>query len=471
MPLHAQSREYPTWLNAYFGHQEYQGDVGDEFFTFDLGAQWAGGIGVSQYLGRYLDLDFTVTYGKLDYKNFNIPDSPLISRFQFEKNFLNFNTLLKFRPLRDPKTVQPFFGTGFGLTSVWGNSYRITSITPRERQEVASNPKTAIQIPLQLGTDIRISKNISASVNATYNRVFADGIDGRGGDYDFDGRNHDDYIVYSVGMKIGVNKTDDSDRDGIPDKNDLCPGKYGTSFWGCPDTDGDRIPDNEDACPDAPGSSTLSGCPDSDRDGVPDHRDQCVNRAGSFDNNGCPGDSDGDGISDDMDACPNVAGDQANNGCPEDADGDGIINTDDDCPQEAGTATYNGCPEPEERQLDEDVQQDLENIIESLQFNVSSSNINPASYDELNRLAEIMLNDSDLRLIIRGHTDNTGNTNANLELSVNRANAVKDYLVQQGVGASRIAAFGYGETRPIASNDTQEGRERNRRVELDLYYQ
>ena len=135
-----------------------------------------------------------------------------------------------------------------------------------------------------------------------------------------------------------------------------------------------------------------------------------------------------------MDACPEVAGDRANNGCPEDADGDGIINTEDECPQEAGPASNNGCPEPEKRELEEEVRQDLENIIERLQFNVNSSNIN-------------------------------------LELSVNRANAVKDYLVQQGVQAGRIAAFGYGETRPIASNDTQEGRERNRRVELDLYYQ
>ncbi|MDY6868487.1 MAG: OmpA family protein, partial [Chloroflexota bacterium] len=409
--------------------------MGDEFYEFDIGAQWSGGIGISQYLGRYFDLDFTVTYGKLDYKNFNIPDSPLISRYQFEKNFLNLNSLLKFRPLRDPKTVQPFLGTGFGISNFWGTNYRITSITPRELQELPSDPKTAFQLPLQLGTDIRISEKVSATLNATYNRVFSDGIDGRGGDFDFDGRNHDDFIVYSVGLKVGVNKTNDGDQDGVPDKNDLCPDKYGTSFWGCPDSDGDTIPDNEDACPAAAGSRAQNGCPDSDQDGIPDHRDQCVQTAGTFENDGCPGDTDGDGIPDNEDACPDVVGDQSNNGCPEDADNDGIINIDDECPQEAGTEANNGCPEPEQRKLDDNVQQDLENIIESLQFNVSSSNIDPASYDELNRLAEIMQEDTELRLIIRGHTDNTGNTNANLELSVNRANAVKNYLVQQGVDA------------------------------------
>lgn len=469
--LQAQSREQPTWLSAYFGHQEYKGDVGNEFFKFNIGADWAGGIGVSQYLGRYLDLDFAVTYGKLDYKNFNLPDSPLISRYQFEKNFLNVNALLKYRPLRDPKTVQPFVGTGFGIMPVWGKHYRITSITPRELNEVASNNKTAFQFPVQVGTDIRITEKLSATVHATYNRTFSDGIDGRGGDFDVDGRDHDDFIVYSVGVKVGVNKTKDSDGDGIPDKDDLCPDRYGTSFWGCPDSDGDGIPDNEDACPSEPGSQALNGCPDSDGDGIPDHRDKCPNSAGNFNNEGCPADSDGDGITDDIDACPEVVGDRSNNGCPEDADGDGISNTEDECPQEAGPASNNGCPEPEKKELEENVKQDLQNIIESLQFNVNSSNINPSSYDELNRLAKIMQEDPDLRLIIRGHTDNTGNPNNNLELSVNRANAVKDYLVQQGVEVGRIAAFGYGETRPIASNDTEEGRETNRRVELDLYYQ
>lgn len=469
--LHGQSREKPTWLSVHFGHQEYKGDVGDEFFKFNVGADWAGGIGVSQYLNRFLDLDFALTYGKLDYKNFNLPGDPLIELYQFEKNFLNINALLKFRPLRNPKRIQPFVGTGFGFTPIWGNNYQIASISPRELEELPSETRTAFQVPIQLGTDVRISENVSATAQATYNRTFADGTDGWGGDFDYDGRDHDDFITYTVGIKISVNRTKDQDGDGVSDQNDLCPNTYGTSFWGCPDSDGDGLEDNEDACPDIPGIRALNGCPDSDGDGISDPRDQCPDKPGPFDNNGCPVDSDGDGITDDLDDCPKVAGDRANNGCPEDVDGDGVINTEDKCPQEAGPASNSGCPEPEERELDENVKQDLANIIERLQFSVNSSNIDPSSFDELDRLAQIMQEDTELRLIIRGHTDNTGNPSNNLELSVNRANSVKDYLVQQGVDAGRIAAFGYGETRPIASNDTQEGRERNRRVELDLYYQ
>lgn len=429
--VHGQSREQPTWLIGYFGHQEYDGDLGNEFLEFNVGNDWAGGLGISQYIHRYLDLDLSLIYGKLDYKNFNIPDDPGRSRYRFSRSFLNINTFLRFRILRNPNVIQPFLATGFGITPTWGGQSARIFFNPRELREFPTRERIVFQVPVQIGTDVRISDNVALTANATYNRTFSEGIDARGDEFDVDGRNHDDFIVYSIGFKIGLNKTRDSDGDGIKDKNDLCPNKFGRSFWGCPDGDGDGIVDNEDACPAEAGSSALSGCPDTDGDGIANRRDKCPEEAGSFENSGCPkeSDSDGDGIADNLDACP------------------------------------------EEKGLAENVKQDLQNIFESLQFTVNSSNIDPSSFDELDRLAQIMQDDPELRLIIRGHTDNTGNPNDNLELSVDRANAVKQYLVDQGVEAGRIAAFGYGETRPVASNDTREGREQNRRVELDLYYQ
>lgn len=469
----AQSWEQPTWLNFYFGHHQYDGDLGNEMLEFQVGEDWTGGIGIGQYLNEYLDLELSAIYGRFTYKNFTIQDNPLKSRTSFVRNFISADALLKFMILREPAYVRPFVGTGIGVTRIFGgNTSVITSFNPREVRRLPSErTKIFAQLPLQLGVDVKITRNINATLNATYHRTFSDGIEGRGGEFDIDGKNHDDFINYAVGIKFSLNKTNDSDGDGIPNRNDLCPNSFGKSFWGCPDSDGDGIVDNEDACPGEAGGSALNGCPDSDRDGIENSRDECPNEAGSIANNGCPveSDTDSDGITDDEDACPNSPGDISNNGCPEDADGDGIANIDDRCPQVAGVATNDGCPEKKE--LDENVKVDLQNIIESLQFTISSSNIDPSSFDELDRLAQIMNDDQELRLIIRGHTDNTGNSNTNLELSVDRANSVKQYLVDKGVQARRIAAFGYGETRPVASNDTPEGRLQNRRVELDLYYQ
>ena len=86
-----------------------------------------------------------------------------------------------------------------------------------------------------------------------------------------------------------VNVVKDSDGDGIPDSEDLCPDIPGTaSAKGCPDSDGDGVPDFEDDCPNVPGLAKYEGCPDSDGDGIPDNKDVCPNEKGPASNNGCP---------------------------------------------------------------------------------------------------------------------------------------------------------------------------------------
>ena len=88
-------------------------------------------------------------------------------------------------------------------------------------------------------------------------------------------------------------------------------------FNGCPDTDGDGFPDKEDLCPTVAGLEQFNGCPDTDGDGVMDSMDKCPNEAGSIDNEGCPVlDTDGDGIVDSMDKCPTIPGVAVNDGCP-----------------------------------------------------------------------------------------------------------------------------------------------------------
>ena len=222
----------------------------------------------------------------------------------------------------------------------------------------------------------------------------------------------------------------DSDGDGVLDKDDPCPNEYGT-VNGCPDRDGDGVADKDDKCPDTPGLKELNGCPKEEKD------------------------TDGDGVPDSRDECPTVKG--TVNGCP-DRDGDGVADKDDECPDEKGKKELNGCP------LSKSELEVLKRASEAIYFNTGSAVIKAESYDELNKMAAILKKNPEVEAKIEGHTDSQGNDASNLKLSKDRARAVKDYLVKQGVEADHLDSEGYGETKPIADNGTADGRAKNRRV-------
>jgi outer membrane protein OmpA-like peptidoglycan-associated protein len=257
----------------------------------------------------------------------------------------------------------------------------------------------------------------------------------------------------------------------LPDWQDRCPDRAGpVNAGGCPDTDGDGLTDDIDKCPDKKGSRSMSGCPDSDNDGVSDDIDKCPNSPGSKAMNGCP-DTDNDGIGDDQDKCPKVAGPASTGGCP-DSDGDGVPDNLDKCPREAGSPADSGCPPAklaaakadEQKQL----QQKLNVIVKNLQFEVGSAVIAASSFDDLDQLAEILLQNPSVRLSIEGHTDNQGEREKNIRISRERAQAVMDYLIGKGVEAARLKATGYGPDKPLVPNTSRDNRAINRRVELKL---
>ena len=244
------------------------------------------------------------------------------------------------------------------------------------------------------------------------------------------------------------------------------------------DRDGDAILDSVDACPDQPGlpnaDPTKNGCPpppDRDHDGIPDASDACPDLAGPPSDdpkkNGCP-DRDGDKIIDPLDACPDVPGvpsdDPKKNGCPPDTDGDGITDDKDACPKEPGPAnedpTKNGCPLV--------VVRDNEIVItQQVQFEVDKSIIKPASDGLLDTVAGVMKDHPEIvRIEVQGHTDNTGKAQHNKVLSGARADAVKRALAKRGVAEKRLVAKGFGDEKPIAPNDTDPGRAKNRRVQF-----
>lgn len=105
-------------------------------------------------------------------------------------------------------------------------------------------------------------------------------------------------------------------------------------------------------------------------------------------------------------------------------------------------------------------------ILDNVFFDTGKSTLKPSSYDALNALLEVMQLKETLIIEIAGHTDNVGGEELNLRLSKERANAVRNYLIQRGVADNRVQAKGYGYTRPIADNDTEQGRAKNRRTEV-----
>jgi outer membrane protein OmpA-like peptidoglycan-associated protein len=192
--------------------------------------------------------------------------------------------------------------------------------------------------------------------------------------------------------------------------------------------------------------------------------DNCPREAGPSSNRGCPlADRDGDGIPDASDACPDKKGTAAGKGCP-DTDADGVYDNDDRCPDKAGTIANKGCPE-----IKAEDKAKLERAIKLVQFESGKSILLQKSYTVLDEVVSVMKQYPEYSLNIEGHTDNQGDDVMNQQLSERRAKACLDYLVTKGIAAGRMASAGFGETRPVADNATAAGRERNRRVQFELF--
>lgn len=206
---------------------------------------------------------------------------------------------------------------------------------------------------------------------------------------------------------------------------------------------------------------------DKDEDGIVDKKDDCPEEFGPAENNGCPwGDKDEDGILDNEDECPEEAGPLENKGCPwKDTDGDGVLDKDDNCIEIAGTVPNKGCPEEE---VTEEVQKTLNAFAKTILFDSATAKIKEESNAVLMEIFDILKEYPSAGFTIEGHTDSTGGDDLNRELSELRANAVKDFLVKNGIDAGRLLTVGYGESKPIFSNKTRYGRSRNRRVEINL---
>ena len=219
---------------------------------------------------------------------------------------------------------------------------------------------------------------------------------------------------------------------------------------------------------------------DSDNDGVLDDADQCPDTpAGAVvDEKGCEADADGDGVVDRLDLCADTPAGTAvgANGCTGDADGDGVADNIDECPQTPAGAKVlaNGCslasdcrtPRPGEQVDEAGCAAGQAFILKGVTFEYDSTRLTEEAKAILDKVAETLNAYPEVKVEIAGHTDSSGTDSYNLGLSERRSIAVKDYLTTKSVDAGRMTANGYGETQPIESNDNEEGRVVNRRVEL-----
>jgi OOP family OmpA-OmpF porin len=158
-----------------------------------------------------------------------------------------------------------------------------------------------------------------------------------------------------------------------------------------------------------------------------------------------------------------------------DSDGDGVPDFFDKCPATPAGVKVDGagCPLPVNKPdvkvyVTEEDRKIVKEAIKNLEFDFGKATLRPHSFPSLDRVARL-LTDKNFSLKLAGHTDNVGSNDANLKLSKERAESIKNYLVDKGANASRIEATGYGETQPIATNKTAKGRQANRRVEFTLF--
>ncbi|MEM7368206.1 MAG: DUF5723 family protein [Bacteroidota bacterium] len=155
-----------------------------------------------------------------------------------------------------------------------------------------------------------------------------------------------------------------------------------------------------------------------------------------------------------------------------DVDKDNVINQDDKCPQTPGLPQYKGCPEGDPRGLPQSAQSPADaqvDAFERLFFDTGSAYLNGSSRLSLNKTMLFLKDHPEVKVKIMGHTDNIGASPSNDNLSLLRAEAALDYLRSKGVAESRMVIEFYGERLPTSTNQSEDGRQRNRRIELVLF--
>ena len=400
------------------------------------------GLNPELYLSRYLSTRFDLML-KGDLGVFN---SKLSSDLDMATAFIN----LRLKLSDESKSFRPYIYAGPGF--------------------MADNSESGLNFDAGVGGKYYVSPATAFYLEAGYINGIETTSAGK--------TSTDNFWKATAGMEFDFGKTPDADMDGVSDKKDKCPDTptgVAVDVNGCPiDTDGDEVADYIDDCPAVAGLTSLKGCPDKDKDGVADKNDTCPDVAGIASLKGCP-DSDGDGIADKDDKCANTQkGFKVDaSGCPLDQDKDGVADSEDECPTVAGLKDNKGCPakEPEKKKEITADQITIQNIkVEAVHFVSGKSYLTDFSKGILDKLLKTLNANPSYNVNAYGHADSQGSDDQNIQLSKDRIDTVVKYLESKGIASSRIIQQkAFGEAKPVASNDTEEGRLRNRRVEFEIF--
>ncbi len=438
--LLSQTAGRPFAIGLWGGLTQYNGDLGQGFYNSKgQDAQLHIGLTTSWFISSHFDFSMNATLGTLGYYENQVKN--------FEADHLQWNSHIRASLFKEERfKINPYGFVGIGL-GYMNNIKR---------------PGTDLFIPFGAGLKISLTERLGMLLQETFAYTDHDNRDKE------EKKDNDAFLMHSLGLTWNFSCEKDEDKDGVADKKDKCPQTpAGTAVNsdGCPlDRDGDGIPDLTDACPEIKGVASAKGCPDKDGDSVADSIDKCIEVAGLVSANpllnGCP-DKDEDGVTDADDRCPELKGTAELKGCP-DRDGDQVADPDDQCPDSAGTTANKGCPE----QLAPAVPAQTAPALPVVYFETGKYAFGKAYNSKLDEVARMMNENPAITLAIKGYTDSTGSKEKNMELSQQRADFVKVYLVKKGIAENRLVSQGYGDSSPVGDNSSAAGRAKNRRVEI-----
>ncbi len=462
--------------------------------SFAIGQDRAGSVafgvrgGITNYQGDDYDSAKQRPYGSV------LAEYYLTNRFS-QETALNIGELAGETGANDFKSVASSLSL-MGRFALLGGGFRpylaagaeLVGIDP-EGENNDNHDRTSFAFPVGGGVSLGLGENVTFDVRGLYHYSLDDRYDGldtesakdafltgtagltwiTGGNPDKDGDGltkkeekargtnpnlaDTDGDGLSDGEEVNVYKTDplkaDSDGDGLSDSDELK--KYNTNANKA-DSDGDGLSDGDEVLKHRTNASNA----DSDGDGLNDGAEINTHKTDALKT-----DTDGDGLSDGREVTQTKSdplkadtdGGSVNDGA-EVTRGSDPLNAEDDVPKVAKV----------EETLQVEVGKAI--VLEGVVFKSGSAEISPESEAILVKAFNTLNENSEIAVEIQGHTDNRGGRALNTRLSLARAEAVKAYLVRKGIAANRITTKGFGPDKPVASNDTAEGRQQNRRIEF-----